>query len=88
MDSFHKTFVNNKHCKFNASYEDFCELLDVEFKTDNIGLTINKFLIFFQNFGIKLCVIGRFGVIEMYKPEKIIKHFSCDYLVTNSHYIN
>jgi hypothetical protein len=70
VDSFHKSFINNKHYKFNATYEDFCDLLDVEMKTDNIGLTINKSLVFFKKFGIKLCAIGRFGIIEMYKPEK------------------
>jgi hypothetical protein len=70
VDSFHKSFVNNKHYKFNATYEDFRDLLDVELKTDNIGLTINKSLVFFKKFGIKLCVIERFGVIEMFEPEK------------------
>ena len=88
VDAFRKSFQNNKHYRFKATYEDFCELLSIEMKNDNMGLTINKSLVFFKKFGIKLCVIGRYGIIEMYKPEKRNKHLSCDclyILVSNNH---
>ena len=88
IDTFKKSFENNKHYKFKATYEDFCDLFDVDLKEDNLGLTINKSLVFFKKFGIKLCVIGVWGIIEMYKPEKRNKNLSCDalyILVSNNH---
>ena len=57
-------------------------------KNDNISVSINKSLIFLKKFGIKLCVIGVFGVIEMYKPDKRNKKLCCDalyILISNNH---
>ena len=88
VDTFRKSFENNKHYKFKATYEDFCDLLDIEMKNDNMGLTINKSLVFFKKFGVKLCAIGRYSIIEMFKPEKRNKNLSCDclyLLVSNNH---
>lgn len=70
VDTFYAAFQNQNSYKFDATYEDFCDLLDVNLYVDSIGLTINKALVFFKKFKIALCVIGVFGIIEMYKPEK------------------
>ena len=88
VDTFYKSFQNSKHYTFDATYEDFCELLDLDMKVDNIGLTIHKSMDFFKKFNLGLCVIGVYGIIEMYKPEKRNKNLSPDalyILVSNGH---
>lgn len=89
VDTFYNAFQNkNKLYNFDATYEDFCDLLDLDIKQDSIGLTINKSLKFFKQFKISLCVIGMFGIIEMYKPEKRNQNLSPSalyILVSNGH---
>jgi hypothetical protein len=88
VDTYHAAFVNNKHYKFDGSYQDFCELLEVDNTNQDIGLTINQSLKFFKKFNLGLCVIGRYGIIEMFKPEKINKLIypsSLYVLATNGH---
>lgn len=51
-------------------------------------VSINKSKIFFEKFKLGLCVIGVFGVIEMYKPEKLNSNIRPQYLyilVQNGH---
>lgn len=89
VDTYHNAFVKNKHLyKFQATYEDFCELLNINLQFDNIGISINKAKVFFETFKLKLCIIGQFGVIELYKPDKVNKHINpCALylLVSNGH---
>lgn len=88
VDTYYESFKNCKNYKFNATYEDFAELLDIDLKNDNIGISINKSLIFFKKFKLKLFVIGIYGIIEVYKPDVANGKISpdCLYLLaTNNH---
>lgn len=88
VDTFHTSFSKCKKFKFNATYEDFCDLLDINLKDDNIGLSVNKSLKFFEKFNLSLMVIGVFGIIEAFVPEKRNKNISPDslyMLVSNGH---
>ena len=88
VDTYHKAFSNSKHYAFNGTYDDFIKLLDLEIRVDDIGLSINKSLKFFQKFSLGLCAIGPLGIIELYKPETRNKNISPNtlyILVTNGH---
>ena len=88
VDTYREAFANNKHYKFDASYSDFCELLEVDNSSQDIGLTVNQSLKFFKKFSLGLCVIGRYGIIEMFKTEKFNKSISPNslyVLATNGH---
>jgi hypothetical protein len=88
VDTFYKAFQKESHYKFDATYEDFCELLDLDIKKDSIGLTISKSMLFFKKYNIGLCVVGVYGVIEMFKPDIRNKKISPDclyILVSNGH---
>jgi len=88
VDTYHEVFNKCKFYKFNGTYEEFAELLDIDLKNDNIGISINKSMAFFKKFHLSLFVIGVYGIIEAYKPEKRNKNISpeCLYLLaTNNH---
>lgn len=88
VNTYHKTFSKCKRYKFNATYEDFLNLLDIDDQNDNIGLSIKKSLIFFQKFNLGICAIGAYGIIERWRPEKRNKKLSPDCLyiyVQNNH---
>lgn len=91
VDTFHSAFSKNKHYSFNATYDDFIDLFDFDKKklTDNnIGLTINESIKFFEKFNLGLCVLGVFGVIKVFMPEKIntnIKPNKLYIVVSNGH---
>ena len=76
VNTYRKSFEKCKHYKFNGTYEDFCDLLDIDMKNDNIGITINKSLDFFKKFSLGLTVLGVFGKISVFKPEKINKNIN------------
>ena len=65
-----KDQFNNKKYKFKLNHETLCELCDIEYKNENIGLSINKSLVFFKKFQLGLCVYGPYGCIFKYKPDK------------------
>ena len=65
-----KDQFNNKKYKFKVNHETLCELCDIEYKNENIGLSINKSLVFFKKFQLGLCVYGPYGCIFKYKPDK------------------
>jgi hypothetical protein len=88
VDTFHTAFSKCKKYKFNATYEDFCDLLDIDMEKDNVGLSINKSLKLFEKFSIKLMVVGVFGIIEAYEPVRRNKKITPDclyILVSNGH---
>ena len=88
VDTYHTSFKKCNNYKFNATYDDFCDLLGLDLKNDSIGVSINKSLIFFKKFHLKLFVVGVYGIIESYKPEKANGKISpdCLYLLaTNNH---
>jgi hypothetical protein len=77
VDTYHDSFAKcSKYYKFKATYEEFCELLDIDLKKDNIGLSIKKSLVFFEKFKLGLCVLGIYGVIKVYQPAKPNKNIS------------
>ena len=88
VDTYKEPFTNTKRFKFNGTFEEFCDILEVDMKNDNIGLTINKSLNFFKKYNLGLVVIGVFGIFHVYKPESRNKNISPDtltILVTNAH---
>jgi hypothetical protein len=88
VDTYREAFANNTHYKFDASYDDFCELMEVDNSNQDIGITINQSIKFFKKINLGLCVIGRYGIIEMFKPEKMNKTISPNslyVLATNGH---
>lgn len=91
VDTFHNAFSKNKNYKFNATYDDFIDLFDFDKKKideNNIGLTINESIKFFEKFNIGLCVFGVFGVIKVFIPEKFNTHINPNKLymvVSNGH---
>lgn len=60
---------NNKKYKFKLDHKSLCELCGIRYKEENLGLSINKSLAFFEKFKIGLCVSGPYGCIFKYKPE-------------------
>ena len=90
VDTYHTSFKKCNNYKFNATYDDFCDLLGLDLKNDSIGVSINKSLIFFKKFHLKLFVVGVYGIIESYKPEKANGKISpdCLYLLaTNNNHV-
>ena len=76
---FQKAFVRasyNKSYKFDLTIETLCNLCEIEYKNENIGLSINKSLTFFKKFKLGLHVFGPFGTIFQYKPEKRNKNLN------------
>lgn len=87
VDTYHDTFKRSNY-SFDATYEEFLDLLELDNKDHSIGLSVNKSLSFFKKYNLGLCVIGRYGIIEMYKPEKrntYISPNSLYVLVSNQH---
>ena len=68
--AFIKAYQRNKRYKFDLTAETLCDLCGIEYKNENIGLSINKSLTFFKKFNLGLHVYGPFGSIFKYKPEK------------------
>ena len=75
QDAFIKAHKHNSY-KFDLTIETLCDLYGIEFKNENIGLSINKSLAFFKKFHLGLYVYGPFGSIFKYKPEKRNKHLN------------
>ena len=78
----------NKKYKFVLNHYTLCELCEIDYKNDNIGLSINKSINFFQKFNIGLCVYGPFGLIYKYKPStpnKNINSRSLYIYIQNNH---
>ena len=48
--AFEKACQQNKSYKFDLTTETLCDLCGIEYKNENIGLSINKSLAFFKNF--------------------------------------
>lgn len=79
---------NNKKYKFKLDHKSLCELCGIRYKEENLGLSINKSLAFFEKFKIGLCVSGPYGCIFKYKPEKRNKNVNKSHLyiyIQNNH---
>ena len=86
--AFEKAHQQNKSYKFDLTTETLCDLCGIEYKNENIGLSINKSLSFFKKFHLGLHVYGPFGSIFKYKPEKRNKHLNPSHLfvyILNNH---
>ena len=68
--AFEKISQQYKSYKFELTTETLCDLCGIEYKNENIGLSINKSLAFFKKFHLGLHVFGPFGTVFKYKPEK------------------
>lgn len=87
VNTYYEQFQKYKK-GFQGEYDDFCELFGMDLKNDSLGLCIDKSLDFFKQFNLGLCVIGQYGIIEKYKPEKVNKHIypsTLYLLVSNNH---
>ena len=74
--AFEKASIQYKKYKFVLTTETFCDLCGIEYRNENIGLSVNKSLAFFKKFNLGLHVYGPFGSIFKYKPEKRNKHLN------------
>ena len=66
----------SKSYKFELTTKSLCDLCGIEYRNDNIGLSVNKSLAFFKKFHLGLHVFGPFGTIFKYKPEKRNRHLN------------
>ena len=91
INRFQKAFIkarNNNSYKFELTRETLCDLCGIEYKDENIGLSINKSLAFFKKFKLGLHIFGPFGTIYKYKPDKRNKNLNPAYLfiyILNNH---
>ena len=86
--AFIKAYQQNKRYKFDLTRETLCDLCGIEYKNENIGLSINKSSTFFKKFNLGLHVYGPFGSIFKYKPEKRNKNLNPSHLfiyILNNH---
>ena len=79
IQRFQKAFrkaYQHKSYTFDLTKETLCDLCGIEYKNENIGLSINKSLTFFKKFKLGLHVYGPFGSIFQYKPDKRNKNLN------------
>ena len=90
VKKFQTAFLNSKY-KFELTAESLCELCGIEYKNENIGLSIRKSIAFFEKFKLGLCVYGPFGCLMFKykcKPMRRNKNIntSCLYMyIHNNH---
>ena len=86
--AFEQVHQQYKRYNFNLTIESLCDLCGIEYRKENIGLSINKSLAFFKKFNLGLHVYGPFGSIFKYKPEKRNKNLNPSHLfiyILNNH---
>src|SRR5690606_16377943 len=70
--AFNKKKSDGKRMFKELTYESLFDLFELDPKTDNIGLSINKSLKFFEKFRLGLDVIDPFTtIVFQYRPQKL-----------------
>lgn len=87
VNKFKSAFQKHKY-KFVLTAESLCQLCGIEYKNENIGLSIRKSITFFERFKLGLCVYGPFGCLFKHKPIRKNRNVntSCLYMyIHNNH---
>jgi len=77
VNTYQKAFEKSKHYKLELTHEILCDICNIDYKKDNIGLSINKAMRFFEKYQLGFCAYGPFGnIIKRFKPDKQNKHIN------------
>ena len=88
-EAFNKVLYNNEKCYKDLTPERLCEILNIENKEQDLGLSIRTSMKFFEKFHLGLIVVNIYDeVIYKYIPEKFNKNIyprTLYMLVYNNH---
>lgn len=70
-DEFEKVKKDGKRFFKPLTYESLCELIDIKFQNQDLGLSIRQSVKFFEKYHLSLIVVNVYGhILFSYRPEK------------------